>query len=67
MITTSAQNTTDATPYALALAHRQVGMLERLPERVQRARADVAVDDPERAERQRQQPARMARSPMHAG
>ena len=37
----------------VGLGDVEVGVLERLPERVQRAGADVAVDDPQRAERQR--------------
>ena len=39
----------------VGLRDLEVGVLERLPERVQRARADVAVHDPQRAERERQQ------------
>ena len=60
MMTISAQNTTEATPYALARVDRQVGVLERLPERIQRARADVAVHDPQGAEREGQQALLMA-------
>ena len=36
----------------VGLADLQLGVLERLAERVQRARADVAIDDPERPERE---------------
>ena len=52
MITISAQNAIDATPSALVRVHVEVLVLERLPERVQRAGADVAEDDAESAERQ---------------
>ena len=60
MMMISAQNTIDATPNAFARVDREVVVLERLTERVQRARADVAVDDAQGAERQRQQAPLMA-------
>ena len=53
MMMISAQNTSEATPSALASVTARSVVLERLPEGVQRAGADVAVDDPERTETQR--------------
>ena len=59
MMMISAQNAIDATPSALVSVTVEVLVLERLAERVQRARADVAEDDAERAERQRAHPDRV--------
>ena len=53
MMMISAQNTIDATPSALIWSTVEVVVVERLAERVERAGADVAEDDAERAERQR--------------
>ena len=53
MMMISAQNTTDATPSVVDWSTVEVRVLERLTKRVDRARADVAVDDAERSERQR--------------
>jgi hypothetical protein len=41
----------------IGAADLELGVLERFPERVQRARADVAVDDPQSAEREGEQAA----------
>ena len=57
MMMISDQNTTDATPNAVELVDRELRMVERFAERVDRAGPDVAVDDAEGAERQRGQPA----------
>ena len=53
MITTSAQNASDATPSAFDRRRGQVLVLERLAERVQRAGADVAEHHAEGAEGER--------------
>ena len=50
MMMISAQKAIDATPSALVSMTGEVLVLERLAERVERARADVAEHDAERAE-----------------
>ncbi len=50
----SAQKMSDRMPSTFSGLQRQVVPVEALAQRVERARADVAVDDPERAERERQ-------------
>ena len=52
MITTNAQNASDATPERIDSGRNEVVVLEGLPDRVQRAGADIAEHDTESAERQ---------------
>ena len=57
MITISAQNASEATPSAFARRRGEVLVLERLPEGVQRAGADVTEHDAESTERRAVAPA----------
>ena len=60
MTMTSAQNATDAAPKAVVTGHLEVGVVERLAERVDRAGADVAEHDAESAEREQRHTAGMS-------
>ena len=61
MMTMSAQKTSDSTPSTLSwVGGIRVRAVEALPQRVERARADVAIDDAQRSQREAEEVA----SPM---